>query len=153
MTWKHMALILAFIVGFLGYEVTKPACGQTYAVASVASYHFDRSKKRNEENWGLGFEHGVTADTRLVAGFYRNSNYLDSTYVGAAWLPLRAGNWRFGAFGGAFTGYDIDIKWGLLPIAAYEHPNGWGANFTLAPTVGSEKTSYVAGLQLKYRIK
>lgn len=152
MNWKRTALVLAFIVGFLGFEVFKKAHAQTYVTASVASYHLDRSKHHNEQNWGLGFEHEVYQDVRLTAGFYRNSNYLDSTYVGVAWMPLKLGDFKFGGFGGGFTGYAIDIKWGILPVMAYERGN-WGANLTYAPTTGGKDSSGVLGLQLKYLLK
>lgn len=152
MNYKRIALVFAFIVGFLGYEVFKQAHAQTYVTASVASYHLDRSKTHNEQNWGLGFEHEVYKDTRLAAGFYRNSNYIDSTYVGVAWTPLTLGDFKFGGFGGIFTGYAIDMKPGILPVATYER-GSWGANLTYAPTTGGKNTSGVFGLQLKYLLK
>lgn len=145
---KAAAAIMAVVLSMCG----TPAPAQTYVTASVASYHLDRSTHHNERNWGLGFEQGVYKDVRFAAGFYRNSNYLDSTYIGIAWTPLHWGDFRAGVFGGEFTGYAIDAKWGVLPVVSYERGR-WGANLTLAPTQGTEKQSGVFGLQLKYLLK
>lgn len=152
MNWKRTALVLAFIVGFLGYEIFKQAHAQTYVTMSVASYHLDRETPRNERNWGLGFEQEVARDMRFAAGMYRNSSRIDSTYLGVSWTPWHAGDFKFGGFLGGFTGYAIDAKYGLLPVVTYERGK-WGANLTLAPTQGGEKQSGVFGLQLKYLLK
>lgn len=150
---KLLATIVSAGVVLGGLVVPCKAQGsEVYAVVSAASYHFDRSKKRNEQNWGAGFEVGVAQDLRLAAGMYRNSNYIDSTYFGGAWTPLKLGDFRLGAFAGGFTGYDIDIKWGLLPVLTWERGR-LGANLTLAPTQGDEKSSAVLGLQLKYQLR
>lgn len=123
----------------------------TWLTASVLSYHFDRKEKYNETNFGLGFEQTLNDNWRLVAGTFRNSQRIDSTYMGVVWNPLHFGRWHFGALVGQFTGYEIDALYGVLPVATYEH-NKWGVNFALAPPAGNNDSA-VLGIQIKWKLK
>lgn len=82
--------------------------GDTSLVLSGLSYHFDRTKKYNEQNFGLGLEHRLSEDFRLSMGWYRNSLYRTSRYAGLTYAPLELGPARIGVSLGAVTGYYRD---------------------------------------------
>jgi len=75
-----------------------------WAVATLTSYHFDRSVEHNERNLGLGLERG-TREARLIAGFYDNSNHHLSIYAGGALTPIQIGQAGLGLLAGMVNGY------------------------------------------------
>jgi hypothetical protein len=115
-----------------GYDMKKLLTSAMLVLASQAyaqdwhvqvhglSYHQVRTQpngvKWNELNWGLGLRYQATESLDVQAGMFRNSQYRDSTYAIATWLPLGVTEAvRVGAFAGAVNGYRLrDGK----PVAA-----------------------------------
>jgi hypothetical protein len=127
------------------------AVAETWVTATLASWHTDRTVKHNERNFGLGVEHDVWKDTRVVGGFYKNSYYRQSQYVGALWLPLQANGFKLGVLLGAVTGYDRLVgpfQPTVLPTIMYERKQ-WGANIGVMPSPQSGVTAL--GLQVKWK--
>jgi hypothetical protein len=129
---------------------TLPAYADTWVSATTVSYHLDREQRFNERNPGLGIEHGLTENTRAVAGFYKNSIYRESAYVGASWAPLIAGNVRAGVVGGVITGYRISPAPMLVPVLMVEGKR-IGANILFVPPVIKDVPATFA-LQLKIKV-
>lgn len=144
------AIALVAVMLLLGIQ---PAQADTWGAATVTSYHFDRSIKHNEFNAGLGIEHDIVKDTRLVAGFYDNSNHHLSLYAGAAYAPLKLGPADIGLMAGGVNGYgENPRRWWLLvaPIVRFEGES-FGINIIGAPPM--LKHEGVLGLQLKWRFQ
>jgi len=120
-----------------------------WAVATVRSYHHQRNKKHNEDNWGLGVERNLTRDWTAAAGFYDNSYDKRSVYAGMIWAPVHVGHFHFGLSGGIVDGYEKHpFSFFLFPIMAVQGKN-YGINLALVPSVHDSYT--VIGLQLKTR--
>lgn len=127
---------------------------QTWGVATVGSYHFDRSHGYCENNFGFGLEHG-SSSVRFVAGTYMNSFCRDSKYLGLVVAPLDfttlGATVRLGAAIGGVTGYyQKRAAFGAVPIIGIERGN-YGVNVMLVPPIGG--VSGVIGLQLKARFQ
>ncbi len=103
--------LLYIALGYMLAFVTVPlmamfAEAQTYAVATLAAYHFDRSKEYREFNPGLGLEHRYSNEFSVSAGFFRNSFDRHTNYLFAAYTPVELGGWRTGVIAGGVTGYE-----------------------------------------------
>jgi hypothetical protein len=131
--------------------------GETWLVGSVGSYHFEREKKYCEFNPGIGIEHAVAENTRVVVGQYTNSFCRPSAYLGVSYAALTYGHFKLGAAIIAVTGYEKtakkdnqaqEIMLAPLGVLAYERGR-YGANIILAPPHG--EFSGALGLQLKVR--
>lgn len=127
---------------------------QTWGVATVGSYHFDRSHGYCENNFGLGLEHG-TSSVRFIAGTYMNSFCRSSNYLGVIVSPLEfqalGASVRLGAAIGGVTGYYAKrAAFGAVPIIGIER-GGYGANIMFVPPIGG--VSGVVGLQFKARFQ
>jgi hypothetical protein len=136
-------LIVALILG-LSREVR----ADTWGVATFRSYHADRAHEHNENNAGLGFEHGIKRDVRLLGGFYINSEYRQSIYAGASYMPWRAGIFHVGAVGFVATGYNSTV----VPVGAVAVSAEWryfGLNVAVTPPM--PKWPAVAGFQFKVK--
>lgn len=119
--------------------------------ATVKSYHGNRDRGYNENNFGLGFETTIGKDLRAVGGFYENSYYHTTLYAGAAWLPLHAGPVHGGLLIAGATGYENwPVRPVVLPTIAVEGKT-FGANVGIMPSLN--RGIGVIGLQLKVRIK
>lgn len=139
-----------FLMGAFALTWPKDACADTYAVATVASHHFQHPNTHNELNLGLGFETDVTHNVRAIGGFYKNSNYRETVYGGAAYLPFQIGNLKFGGAAAVATGYSHSPSLGAFAVAAYER-DGWGANLGIVPPVG--KSHAILGVQFKLKFQ
>lgn len=150
-----------FAAGFLScllliaaVGVVAKAVAETWAVVTVASWHYASEKDYEENNYGLGFEHPVSENLRLASGVYRNSHRRDSLYFGLAWAPLRFENWRGGLAAMLVGGYETkenqELLKALFPVISYEEKR-FGINIPLIP-----ETKYNAGLvalQLKWKFQ
>lgn len=123
----------------------------TWLTVTVRSEHFSESSTpRNEDNFGIGFEHDLAPSWRLVGGGYRNSEYNDSYYGGVAWMPVNMGLFKLGLVGGIITGYsEMDPAPLLAPVLALEGRH-FGANLIVVPPV---KDVGAIALQLKWRFR
>lgn len=144
---RAAAVLMALAVA-LG--IAADARADTWISATTVSYHLDRSQHFNETNPGLGIEHGITENTAVVAGFYRNSISRESVYAGAAWTPLRAGYLRAGFVAGGITGYKISPAPMLVPAAMLEGKR-FGANLLFVPHVMKDVPATFA-LQIKVKV-
>lgn len=130
------------------------ARAETWLAGTVASYHFDREPSYNEQNWGLGVEHGVAPDVRIFGGFYKNSFYQPSRYAGASYMPLVFGPLHVGLAAGVVDGYPKHDGRPLpvvTPLLAFEFRNV-GFNLIALPSTSTGKQTGVIGLQLKLRV-
>lgn len=121
-----------------------------WVVATVRSYHYDRSVKHNEDNYGLGVEKRIADNWTATAGYYENSYSRRSVYVGANWLPLHAGYFHLGLAMGGVDGYGSH-PFGpyLFPVLAFQGKE-YGLNLAVVPSVSGNPYT-VIGLQLKAR--
>src|SRR5439155_1496549 len=113
------------------------------------SYHTDRSVKHNERNFGLGLEHDVSDNVRVIGGFYKNSDWRETVYAAIAWTPVRFGPVRFGGLAGVATGYDHPITPAAALLLQVEGKD-IGLNLMAIPRISPDKPG-VIGLQLKAR--
>jgi len=117
MIWRwfgeQMPFAIAFLIGMTLAAILCPrACAGTWVVATVGSYHFDRTNEHNERNLGIGIEQDIARDTRFVAGRVKNSEWHYSNYLGAAFDPIRiTEHLRFGAMVGVINGYSNEVRW------------------------------------------
>lgn len=136
-------LALGYVLAF----VTTPLVAmlvqaQTYAVATITSWHFDRDKKYNENNFGLGIEQRLNQDWSISAGYFRNSFDRHTNYALASYTPLQYGDWRLGVVMGGVTGYEDGVSPWLTGVATRDYGR-----------IGINLVFSVAGiaLQVKYR--
>ena len=129
------------------------AHAETWGVASLFSYHFERSKDYCEVNPGAGFEHGK--DVRLVAGVYQNSLCEVSTYAGVSWTPIKVWKIQAGVAVIAVTGYEADKKKEAdkvaiipLPVVTLEGRK-WGLNIAVIPPYQDFRGAL--GVQAKFK--
>jgi len=141
--WKPLVGV-GLIALVLAYH--KPASSQEYAVATVRSYHLDRNKGYNEQNWGLGYERRLSDDWSIATGFYRNSFRRDTVYLFGAYTPWQMAGWHIGPLMGVATGYDKDRPFSpwLTGVAAKDWGR-FGLNVVVAPTA--------IALQVKWRLE
>jgi len=142
--------VVKLIITILLCAVCIRAYGEDlWLVGTAASYHFDRSKIRNERNPGIGVEYGLTNAPRIVVGYYKNSQWGTSHYAGGIWTPLKWGPAKMGAMYGVIDGYTprnggyIPM---VIPLATIEG-NRFGINVLYAPTI--RDLPGAVGLQLK----
>lgn len=117
------------------------------------SWHFHSNKDRNELNYGLGVEYGMTQDTALLAGVYKNSFYHYSRYAGISWMPVELAipNTKAGIVLGGADGYDSINNGGWFPFLAPAlsvEAQHFGINFVFMPPANSKLRGALA-LQFK----
>jgi hypothetical protein len=86
----------------------------------------------NEENPGLGYEHGLNETHTLAVGFYYNSSKRETDYLLDFWQPFQwtpdIGKIKFGVAMGLVSGYDgNDFMPTAVPMLSYEN-RIWGVN-------------------------
>lgn len=145
-------LVGALVVVMFTLSAPTPCRADTWGVISGLSYHTDRSVKHNEVNPGLGVEIDMPEpDTRVIAGFYKNSEWRQTVYAGASWTPWHFGRYvKAGMAIGIATGYQPQNLLGLTPIGAAVlsvEGDRVGANVMALPPVGQYPG--VFGLQVK----
>lgn len=159
---KIEAIVIAMVLAYmLGAGFSSTAKADTWLSATITSYHSDDTTsktstgKHNSQNFGLGFEHDVdfVPHSRFVGGFYDNSFYKTSTYVGLSYMPWTVGPAKIGAMFGVVTGYDNNnVMPTILPTVSFEGKT-FGANIGLMPSWSDRGTGIIIGLQLKMKIK
>lgn len=150
----------AFYAGFLSCALLVVAVligiheskADSWVTATVRSYHMERGKGYEEQNYGLGYERSLFGNWRYSVGVYRNSERRDSAYGAGVYCPpyLQSANWRVCAMAGLVTGYES----GIAPLAggalSYEGKT-WGLNLLMVPSAKGDITKGVIALQLKRR--
>ena len=132
------------LVGIVAVGMLAKALSQTYMVATITSFHFDRDKNYNESNGGLGLEHRLNERWAVSTGFFRNSFDRHTNYLFAGYTPLHFDSWRVGAVMGAVTGYENGVSPWFTGIATRDYGR-IGLNIVFS-------TAGVA-LQVKYRLQ
>ena len=143
--------LLAMILLFMVFKPTDAKADDTWVSVTVRSYHYRRDKDYNETWHGIGIEHGIAQDTRLIAGIYENSYRETSVYAGAAWTPIHLSErLHAGVHAGCVNGYEKNpCSPFVIPVLTYER-KAWGLNFGVVPSTADPFT--VLGLQLKVKI-
>ncbi|MBY0243799.1 MAG: hypothetical protein K2X55_31280 [Burkholderiaceae bacterium] len=118
------------------------------------SFHFDRDKGLNNNNYGLGAEYRFSTVMSATAGRFYNSDRRYSNYAGMYWQPVALGPLRLGVVAGAFDGYPRAHNGGwfpaVIPTISYEYQRV-GANIAVIP--GYKDRLYGAiSVQLKFRM-
>lgn len=96
---------------------------------------------------GFGVEISRSADARIAAGVYDNSNCRVSSYAAYVWTPLHFGQIHVGALAGGVTGYSYTV----LPAAAFTatfEARRWGVNLIYIPPFG-DYSANIAWVQIK----
>lgn len=141
---KIKPLIWGTFLGFSCLSLSVQA--DTWLQMGGPSYHFtqpDEGKHYNQLNYGLGIEQTVNKDWRVAGGWYKNSNFRDSFYLGALYTPWKVSGLSVGAFGGVVSGYlpENRLMPVIVPYVGYEW-ECFGVGFGALPPV-------VVGLQIK----
>lgn len=118
------------------------AAEETWLAVTVRSYHFNRDKDYNEENYGLGIERQGRHAWGWAAGFYENSYYRTTVYAGPTYTFADWGTIKLRACACLATGYKHPIGFYPLPTIGIEGKQV-GANIAVTPSM--------MGLQLKWK--
>ena len=117
------------------------------------TYHFQRNKGFNSNNYGLGVEYRFNTVASLTAGRFYNSDRDWSNYAGVYYQPFAIGPVRLGAVVGGFNGYPAmhDGGWFLaaIPVISAEYGRV-GANVAIIP---SYKDRLHGGISLQLKLK
>ena len=129
----------------------------SWIAATVASKHLSESKSGkdyNERNYGFGGENCLGdvfgIPVRGVAGFFRNSNRIDSLYVGFSAALVQVGPVSAGLAAVLVSGYEVEPIKAPFPVLAIEGEK-LGANISYFPR--TNKNVAALGLQLKWRFR
>jgi hypothetical protein len=118
------------------------------------SYHFDEKQDFNPINIGFGVEYQFSTAASITAGFYRNSYYQHSNYIGTYWQPIALGPFKLGMVAGIFNGYDNTNNGGWFPAALPAvslEGELFGFNLIVIPTIPNRIAGSVS-LQLKLKV-
>lgn len=139
-------------IAFLAFFPVVASAGDLWGVASVTSYHFNRSAALNENNLGLGAEYALDENARVIGGAYKNSFDKTSVYGGVSLISDRWKGFRLALSLGFISGYS-DTPAFLLPSLIWEGDR-FGVNLIPFPKCNtcSENASAGVGLQVKARI-
>lgn len=122
--------------------------------AGMYSYHYDKSQKFNNNNFGFGAEYRFSTVASVTVGGFKNSNSTHSNYAGIYWQPIAIGPLNIGIVGGGFNGYAATNNGGWFPAifpAATIEGKWLGANIFFIPTVG-DRVHGALSLQLKLKV-
>lgn len=152
---SSLFLISAFGSGNDLIQITEPKSSSSlWLNPGLYSYHFDRNRDFNSNNVGLGAEYQISTITSITAGFYRNSYYQSSSYIGAYWQPIGIGPMKLGVVSGLFNGYSNTNNGGWFPAvlpALTVEGDLFGCNLLFIPTVPNRIAGSVS-LQLKIKV-
>jgi hypothetical protein len=118
---------------------------ETYLQINGASWH-DRPGY-NSVNYGLGIEHELSEHWSVAGGWYRNSEYLGSTYAYGRYAFYKQDQWNLGIAVGAVTGYR---RASVIPMAFPEACYAWACAL-FAPRVEPTGAN-VVGFRLRIPI-
>jgi len=116
--------------------------GEHWTEMHIGSRHADREAGYNETNLGLGYMYGVNPHVEVGAGFYKNSEYNQTQYVGGDLHTDTRYPIRVGVSAGMVTGYANTIVMVLPNVTMTEGrvriKVGWlpGNNGLIALTTG-----------------
>lgn len=129
----------------------------TWLAVTVASKHLSASKSGkdyNEANWGAGGENCLGTflgmPIRGAAGFFRNSNRIDSLYVGGSATLVELGPVKLGVALMLVSGYEVEPVKAPFPVVAIEGRK-LGANLSFFPK--TKDNGAAIGAQIKWRFR
>lgn len=134
--------------------ITPTSKNELWINPGLYSYHFDRDSDFNSFNYGFGAEYKFLSIASVTAGTFRNSNYQQSSYLGAYWQPIRIGHVQVGVVVGAFNGYSNSNNGGWFPAAlpAFTIEGDLlGLNLLVIPTIPN-RVSGSLSFQLKVKV-
>lgn len=118
------------------------------------SYHYNRDKNLNDNNYGLGAEYRFNTVASITAGRFYNSDREYSNYAGLYYQPFSIGPVRIGAVVGGFDGYPKMHNGGwflaAIPMLGYEYQR-IGVNIALIPSY-KDRLYGAISFQLKLKI-
>lgn len=140
---------IGYLIFVLLMITSSASRSDTWLSIGGASVHACHSCGYNNFNPGLGLQHDVDADLRIIGGVYYNSYYRAAVYAGAGYQPLRYGMLRFGVMGGVVTNYEnLKIPVMALPVVSVEGKR-FGIDLLGFPSVGSRTGLITANLKYK----
>lgn len=114
-----LLLLIIAVCSIVSVRECKAEESPVWGQITFRSIHFDRSKKHNENNRGVGLEYRLSESFGFGGGEYRNSLNAHSTYYGISYHPfvLPWGKARAGVLAGRITGYEKngEPNFGLVP--------------------------------------
>jgi hypothetical protein len=147
------ALSAAETKGFVSIAESKPV-SELWLNPGFYSYHFQKDKGLNNNNFGLGGEYRYSTVSSVTLGIFDNSDRQTSHYIGWYWQPLESGPVRFGAVVGAVDGYPHMLNGGwfvaVIPTASIQYKS-IGANVMFVPSY-KDRLYGAISLQLKFRV-
>lgn len=118
------------------------------------SYHFQRDKGFNSNNYGLGAEYRYSTVGSIMLGGFYNSDRYTTHYAVWHWQPIGLGPVRFGAVAGAIDGYPKMLNGGwffaVIPTVGIVYKY-IGANLFLVPSYQNRLHGAIS-LQLNFRV-
>ncbi len=118
------------------------------------SYHFQKDKGFDNNNYGLGGEYRYSTTSSVMLGVFHNSDRDTSHYIVWHWQPLEFGPVHLGAVAGVIDGYPqmLDGGWFpvVIPMLSVEY-RYIGANLLLVPSYQNRLHGAIS-LQLKLRV-
>jgi len=140
---------------FLGMDIieSKPL-NEVWIDSGFLSYHWDRDKNLNGNNYGLGAEYRFSTVATVTAGRFYNSDRAYSDYAGIYYQPIELGPFRLGAVAGGFNGYP-NMKGGgwflaAIPMASAEWGR-FGINLAFVPSLQNRLYGAIS-LQIKVKV-
>jgi len=139
--------------GWISTTEAKPV-SELWVNPGFYSYHFDKDKGFNNDNFGIGAEYRYTTTGAVMLGIFDNSDRQTSRYVGWLWQPLASGPVRIGAVVGTIDGYPHMLNGGwfaaVIPTVSYEYRR-LGANLLIVPSYQNRLYGAIS-LQLKLKV-
>jgi hypothetical protein len=121
----------------------------TWLSVGGVSAHACHTCGYNNFNPGLGLQHDVKKDLRILGGVYYNSYYKATVYAGVGYQPLQYGMIRVGIMSGLVTNYDnLRVPVMALPALSIEGERV-GIDILGFPNVGSRTGLITANLKFK----
>jgi len=136
-----------------GWVESKPI-NELWLNPGMVSYHWDRDKDLNGDNYGFGAEYRFNTVASVTAGEFNNSDRAISDYVGVYYQPIAIGPVRLGVVAGGFNGYPHyrDGNWfpAVIPAASYEYGRV-GVNVLFVPSY-QDRLYGALSFQLKLKV-
>ena len=127
---------------------------ELWLTAGFYSFHFEPDQPLEDNNIGAGLEYRYSTTSAFVAGRFRNSEKIISSYAAAYWQPLALGPVRLGALVGVINGYNSanNGNWFplALPMATTEYKR-IGISLTIVPSIQNVVHGSIS-LQLRVKL-
>lgn len=140
---------------FLGMELVESMpVSEVWIDSGFLSYHWDRDRHLNNDNYGLGAEYRFSTVSSITVGRFYNSDRAYSNYAGVYYQPIALGPLRLGAVFGGFNGYPHMKNGGWFLAAVPMVSAEWqrvGFNLAFVPSLQNRLYGAVS-LQIKVKV-